>query len=295
MPFIGEISALAAACLWAGISIIFTSVAIKVGTVQLNIDRMSLAAIFLFITILIFRIDFSINIYQLLFLSISGMIGLVLGDTFLFMAFKEIGPRLAMLIYSINPAIASILAYFFLNERLDFLGILGILVALSGISMVVLEKPKISAKFLITKKGIIYGLIGAFGQAVGLIFAKITYNYGDIHSITATFVRLTSAGVIMLPLGIILKRYKNPIKLYKNDFKTLKKLTLGTIMGPYLGISLSFVALTNTHIGVAATLLATVPIFVLPLSWYFYKEKLSLISIFGAFVTVAGIAILFMI
>jgi drug/metabolite transporter (DMT)-like permease len=65
-------------------------------------------------------------------------------------------------------------------------------------------------------------------------------------------------------------------------------------MGPYLGISLSFVALTNTKVGIAATLMSTVPVIVLPLSWYFYKEKLSIISIAGAFITVAGIAMLFL-
>jgi drug/metabolite transporter (DMT)-like permease len=294
MPFVGEISALTAAILWAGISIVFTAVAFKIGTVQLNIDRMTLASIFLFITILIFGIDYSVNINQLIFLTISGVIGLVMGDTFLFMSFKEVGPRLTMLIYSINPAIAAILAYFFLGESMEFLGIIGVLVALTGILLVVLEKPATNSKFRITRKGLIYGLIGALGQAVGLIFAKTAYSYGDIHSLTATFVRITSAAIVMLPIGIMLGRYKNPFKLYFNDRKTFKLVTIGSIMGPYLGISLSFVALTNTKIGIAATLLSTVPVIVLPLSWYYYKEKLSFISIAGALVTVAGIAMLFL-
>ncbi|MFA5511042.1 MAG: DMT family transporter [Candidatus Kapaibacterium sp.] len=294
MPFTGELAALAAAIFWAGISIVFTTVAFRIGVVQLNIDRMMLAAFFLLITIFIFSIDFSVNLNQIIFLTISGLVGLVLGDSFLFKSFQEIGPRLTMLIYSINPAIAAILAYFFLNERMELMGIIGILVTLTGIGVVVLEKPNADNRFKITKIGLIYGLLGATGQAVGLIFAKGAYEYGDIHSLTATFYRIASAAIIMLPIGIILKKYKNPFKLYAREIKTFRLVILGSIMGPYLGISLSFVALTNTQIGIAATLMSTVPVIVLPLSWYFYKEKLSFISIFGAFVTVAGISMLFM-
>ena len=294
MPLIGEFSALTAAILWASISIVFTAVAFKIGVVQLNIDRMIFASIFLFITIAVFSIDYRINSEQLMYLTISGFIGLVLGDSFLFKSFQEIGPRLTMLVYSINPAIAAILAYFYLGERMEMLGIIGVLVALTGIMLVVLEKPTATAKFRITRKGIIFGLLGATGQAVGLIFAKAAYSSGDIHSLTATFVRIASAADLMLPLGILLKKYKNPIKLYYRERQTFRKVILGSILGPYLGISLSFVALTNTKIGIAATLMSTVPVIMLPLSWYFYKEKLSFISIAGAFITVAGIAMLFL-
>jgi drug/metabolite transporter (DMT)-like permease len=294
MPLIGEISALTAAILWASISIVFTTVAFRIGVVQLNVDRMILAATFLFITIVIFSIDYTVNLNQLIFLTISGFIGLVLGDSFLFKAFQEIGPRLTMLIYSVNPAIAAILAYFFLGEMMEMLAIIGVVVTLTGIGLVVLEKPNATNKFKITRAGIIYGVLGATGQAVGLIFAKGAYNYGDIHSLTATFVRIASAAIVMLPLGILFRKYKNPFKLYLRERKTFKLVVLGSILGPYLGISLSFVALTNTKIGVAATLMSTVPVIVLPLTWYFYKEKLSFISIAGAIVTVAGVSMLFL-
>jgi drug/metabolite transporter (DMT)-like permease len=294
MPLIGEFSALAAAFFWAGISIVFTTVAFRIGVVQLNIDRMILAATFLFFTILIFSIDYTINLNQFIFLAISGFIGLVLGDSFLFKSFQVMGPRLTMLIYSINPAIAAILAYLFLDEVMEVMGIVGVVVALTGIALVVMEKPKASDKFKISQRGLMFGLLGAIGQAVGLILAKSAYNYGDIHSLTATFVRIASAAIVMLPLGIIFRKYKNPFKLYLRERKTFNLVVLGSIMGPYLGISLSFVALTNTKIGIAATLMSTVPVIVLPLSWYFYKEKLSFISIAGAFITVAGIAMLFL-
>lgn len=294
MPFMGEFAALTASVLWAGISIVFTAVAFKIGTVQLNIDRMSLASIFLIITIALFGISLEVNFNQFIFLAISGVIGLVLGDSFLFMSFKEIGPRLTMLLYSVNPAIAAILAFLFLGEVLDWMGIIGIFIVLTGIGMVVLEKPQLDSKFKFTRKGLIYGLLGGLGQAVGLILAKNAYSYGDIHSLSATFYRIASAAVIMLPLGIALGRYKNPFKLYFNDLKTFRLVVLGSIMGPYLGISLSFVALTHTQIGIAATLLSTTPVIILPLSWYFYKEKLSFTSIAGAFITVSGIALLFL-
>jgi len=62
---------------------------------------------------------------------------------------------------------------------------------------------------------------------------------------------------------------------------------------PYLGITFSLIAIANTYVGIASTLMSTAPIIMLPLVKYYYKEKLSAIAIIGTFIAVAGIAILF--
>jgi drug/metabolite transporter (DMT)-like permease len=113
MPYIGEIAALATAILWSGTSIAFSEASVRVNTIYVNITRMVLAVICLLVTMLVFNIHVDLSISQVLYLSISGFIGLVVGDTFLFKAYQYIGARLGMLIMALAPAIAAVLAYFF--------------------------------------------------------------------------------------------------------------------------------------------------------------------------------------
>lgn len=294
--FIGEISALTAALLWSNASIVFTTATIKLGPIQLNVDRMALATILLAITILIWGLSYSVTSYQLLMLTLSGIVGLVVGDSFLFKSFSAIGPRMTMLIYSVNPAIAGILAFFVLGEVMSTFAIIGILITLSGIFIVIIDrKPSTgNRQFHMTAKGLMYALLGAAGQGIGLILAKMAYSDGDIHSITATFVRIASSVVFLLPAAIFIGRYKNPVKLYSKDNKTFGLVALGSVIGPYLGITLSFVALTNTQVGIAATLMSTVPIMILPVTYVFYKEKINARALIGASVSVIGVAMLFL-
>jgi drug/metabolite transporter (DMT)-like permease len=325
MPFIGEISALGAAFLWSFSSFVFTAASHRISTIQLNISRMIIACILLVITIPLFGIKYEISLIQIFYLSLSGFIGLVIGDTFLFRAYKDIGPRISMLIMSCNPALAALLAYIFLGEILSVWGILGILITIAGISLVVLQKNESDMQLQVEKLkkldenktvldqssnqstfklsnlqtfkpsnlGIIFAFLAAAGQGTGLIFAKLAYLHGDVNGLVATFARILSAVIIMLPMALIAKRYSNPIKIFAKDRKVLFLVILGSIIGPYLGITFSFIAVINTKVGIASILMSTAPIIMLPLTRIFYKEKLSWRSIIGAFIAVGGVFILF--
>lgn len=294
MNYIGEFAALGAALLWAFTSFVFTEASFKIGTYQLNIDRMIISGLLIVFTLLTFNFPIELSSTQIFYLGLSGFIGLVVGDTFLFAALKILGPRLSMLIMSFNPAIATIFAYLILGETLSNFAVIGMSLTLFGISIVVLEKPKSITKFKVTTKGIFYASMAAFGQGLGLIYAKIAFLEGDIHSFTATFYRLLISIIIMLPIGMIINQYKNPIKIYLNNKVLMRLVIIGAIIGPYLGITLSFIAVTKTEIGIASTLLSTVPIIMLPLTYFIYKEKLSKIAIGGALLAVSGVGLLFL-
>jgi drug/metabolite transporter (DMT)-like permease len=296
MVFLGEIAALSAAGLWSSSSFLFTEASIRLGSFQLNTDRMIMAALLLLITIYLFGINTDLSSTQILLLSVSGFVGLVIGDTFLFAAFKEIGPRISMLIMSFNPAIAGFMAYFILDEVIGGWGIFGIALTLTGIVLVIKEKPRQQIKnFKVTKAGVFFGFMAAAGQGSGLIFAKMAQNIGDIHSLTATIVRIIAAIIMMIPLSIFLRRYKNPLGLYTRDKKALGMVFLGSILGPYLGITFSYLAIINTKVGIASTLMATVPIIMLPLSRMIYKEKLTPAAVGGALIAVVGVSMLFLV
>jgi drug/metabolite transporter (DMT)-like permease len=265
------------------------------------------------LTILILRIQIQITKEQIIFLALSGFIGLVIGDSFLFMAFNKIGPRITMLVMALNPAMAAGFAYIFLGEGIPVYGIIGILITLIGILIVLYEKPvlselslslfpddnKISNKKNTTSKvlniGLLFAVFGALGQAISLIFIKRAFVIGHIDGFIATNVRILSSLIIFIPFGIIFKKFLNPVALFYKDKRTFSLVVLGSVIGPYLGITFSLIAVSNTkELGIAATLMATIPIMMLPLSYFIYKEKLNRKSIIGTVLAVCGVAILFL-
>jgi drug/metabolite transporter (DMT)-like permease len=239
--------------------------------------------------------SFNLSSSQYTNLIISGVIGLVIGDSFLFKGYRYIGARISMLLMALSPAMSTLLAFIFLGERISYLGLIGIFVTLGGIALVVLGKETDpNAKYKITATGLFYGLMGALGQSAGLIFAKFAFEEGDINGFVATFVRVFSSILILLPAALIIKRYKNPIKLYSNNKSAFGVTILGTILGPYLGITCSLIAVAHTKVGIAATLMSTMPIIMLPMLRYIYKEKLDWRAYTGAVLAVAGVAMLFL-
>lgn len=295
MIFIGELAALTTSFLWSGTSFAFTSASRRIGGFQLNINRLLLATVFLFLTITLFNFPLNLSSTQIFNLVVSGIIGLVLGDTFLFKAFQNIGARLGMLIMASSPVISAILAFIFLKEQLSVLGIIGMIITLSGIALVILERSNSSGeKISVNTMGILFGFLGALGQAGGLIFAKFAFQEGEINGFVATFTRISSSALIILILGILTKRYHNPITTYSNDRKALTSTLVGTILGPFLGITFSLIAIANTKVGIAATLMSLMPIIMLPIVRYYYKEKLSWRAIIGAIIAVVGVALIFL-
>lgn len=292
---IGELSALITAILWSGTSIAFSEASIRVGTVYLNITRMFFAVVFLSLTILIGAIPFNLSFHQIQNLFISGFIGLVIGDQFLFSSYRLIGARLGMLVMSSAPAIAAVLAFFFLGEKLSIIGITGIIVTIAGISLVILQRHEVpTSKYKVDYTGLFYAFMGSVGQATGLIYAKFAFNEGDINGFVATFVRVFSALIIILPIAYLSKRFSHPIKKFRENKKGLVFTLIGSFIGPYLGITFSLIAISHTKVGIASTIMATVPILMLPLVRFYYKEKLSWKSVLGAFIAVLGTGLLFL-
>jgi len=295
MPFLGELSALLTALFWSGSSIVFAAAISRIGSVQVNVTRLIFGAVFLLVVIVVFGFEIHLSSSQYITLAISGFLGLVFGDTFLFQSYVYNGARLSMLIMSVAPAISALLAYFFIHEVLSFWGILGILVTMAGIAMVVTERKEDgSTVHKITTAGIVYGVLGAFGQGAGLVVARLAFDEAPINGIVATFVRIVPALVILIPLGWLTKRFVNPFRVFNEDRRALRLTLAGAILGPCLGITFSLIAVAHTSVGIAATLMATSPIMMLPMAKAIQKETLTWKAIAGAFVAVAGVAILFL-
>jgi drug/metabolite transporter (DMT)-like permease len=295
MPYFGEIAALATAICWSLTSIVFTAASRRIGALQVNLYRLPIAVLLLAITYFALWGDVHIPVSAVWWLAISGVIGLAIGDTFLFQAMVLIGARLSMVLLALVPPMTAFLAYLFLGEMISPTGIAGIVVTVSGIIWVVAEQiPDPSGvKRRISFKGLMLGFLASAGQAVGLILAKKGL-VPEMHPILATLVRMLSATIILWPLSLLVGRVKAPKKLFANDRTALKLMLAGVVVGPFLGVTLSLVSIKYTNTGVAATLMATVPVMMLPFVVFIEKEHVSWRAVVGAIITVLGVAILFL-
>jgi drug/metabolite transporter (DMT)-like permease len=293
---IGELSALATAILWSGTALVFSEASKRVGSMQVNVLRLFLAMLFLLLTLWVLGIPIHLSFSQALLLAGSGLIGLVFGDGFLFLAFEKIGARISMLVMAINPAMTAVLAWLFLGESIELVGIAGMVATATGIALVVLDRKKEAgeAPHHGRSLGILYALFGALGQAVGLIIAKQAFAEGEVHAFVATLIRIGAAVAIMLPAVFLYRPTRGIVRDFARDRKALLLTMTGAVIGPYLGITLSLVAIANTKTAIAATIMATPPIIMLPMIRMATKEALHWKAIAGAVLAVAGVALLFL-
>lgn len=220
MPYIGELSALITAVLWSGTAIAFTEAGKIVGSYVVNISRLVLATVYLIITILIFNLNFQISWEQIYLLGLSGVIGLVFGDGFLFKSFQYIGARLSMLVMTLSPPLAALSAYLYLGEELSSWGILGIAITISGVSIVVFKRSEQPTDdYKKNNIGYLFAFLGAVGQAINLIFAKEAFQLGEINGFVATFYRMIPSIPFMYFLGFLYRKRRNSIWILKEKKK----------------------------------------------------------------------------
>lgn len=293
---LGEIAALMTAVSWSFTSIFFTFAAQRAGAIVTNMLRLLLAVIFL-MTIHFFLYQTAIplhaGMHRWLWLGLSGIIGLVLGDTFLLFAFIYIGTRLSMLLLSLVPIISTFLAWIFLEEKLRMIEIIFILMTVTGIAWVVLEKnadePRLKKNFLL---GILFGFLGALGQAFALITAKKGMGE-NFPALSATLMRIMVAMLIFWSYNAVRGKTIAILSLLKKQ-EILKPILGGSLFGPVIGIWLSLVAIKYANIGIASTLMALPPILLIPLTHYFFQEKITWRSIIGTTVAMIGVAGIFL-
>jgi drug/metabolite transporter (DMT)-like permease len=297
MNFIGEIAGLATSFFFAITAIIFTKTGRMVGSQITNRMRLLFAISYLVIINIVFYhepLPLSAGSSRWIWLSLSGVIGLALGDTFLFQAFVSLGPRLGSLLLSLTPIFGSIIAWAFFDETLTWMQITGIALALAGIGWVVMshEEPANTPRGH-TRRGVIFGMLAGLGQAIGLVLSKqgMTENFPPFQ---ATSIRMLAAAIFIWIGAAVMGQAGGTIEAVRKQPKVIGLLALGALVGPVLGVSASLLAVQHAEIGVASTLITLQPVILIPISYFFFKEKIGWQAIAGTLLAIVGVAVLFL-
>jgi drug/metabolite transporter (DMT)-like permease len=300
---IGEIAALATSVFWTFTALAFEHAARRVGSLALNILRLAVALCIFAVLGLVVRgeaVPLGAGGSAWFWLTLSGLVGFVFGDIFLFQAYIDIGARTTQLIFASAPLLTAVIGFFALGERVAPLGGLGMAMVVAGIALVILDKgsgweaspgaePRIPAARRL--RGALWAFLGAVGQAGGLILSKIGAPASDPFA--ATQIRVIAGLAGFLVLALLWRRLGEPVKALK-DRSAMGSLAIGSFFGPFLGVSLGLFAVQRAASGVAATLMGLTPILILVPAVLIKKERVTFKEALGAVVAVAGSAFLFL-
>ncbi len=310
IPYAGELAALLTAFFWTVTAIAFESAGKKIGSLTVNLIRLFMAFVFIGALSFITRGQFfpaGASLHNWIWLSVSGFVGFVLGDLFLFRAYVVVGARVSMLIMSLSPPLAAVIGWLILGETLDAGSIAGMAITLSGIAMVIIKrerngvvektpgtspkKRRNNYKFSYPVAGILLALGGAAGQATGLVLSK--YGMEDYNPFQANQIRMITGFFGFALIFSMLKRWNRLIPALRNR-SGMSWLTLGAFFGPFLGASFSLVAVKYTASGIAATIMSLVPVLIILPAVVIFREKVTPVEIAGAFLAFLGVAMFFM-
>ncbi|MBP8850311.1 MAG: DMT family transporter [Breznakibacter sp.] len=292
---IGEFAALGVAIVWTITALSFEYAANRVGSLNVNLLRLPFAFIYLAIFTFFTRgnsLPTDATNHQWMWLLLSGVVGFVIGDLFLFKAFTQIGSRFSMLIMTLVPPITALMGWLFLNETLTRLYFFGMLLTVSGIFLAVnSHKDESTNRFSKHSiRGIFYAIGGAIGQAGGLVLSKIgMQNYNPFAS---TQIRIIAGIVGFTLIMIFMGRIKKGFEALQNR-EGMKGIIIGSFFGPFIGVSLSLFAIQHANTGVTSTIMSIVPILIIPPSVLIFKQKVTISEIVGAILSVAGITLFF--
>ena len=236
--------------------------------------------------------------YRFLWLGLSGLIGLALGDSLLFQCYVLIGPRIGILLLSLGPVFGTLIAWLLLGERLTLVELAAMALALGGMTWVVLERgnganptPAEGRRY---GTGILLGAGAALCQSTGLVVAKLGLA-GGFPALSAVVIRMTVAMAVMWLWTALRGQAGSTIRRLRGDPQTSLAIFGGTVIGPFIGVWLSLVAVQAALVGVASTLMAMSPVLSLPLARWVSHERVSRYAVLGTVVAMIGVACMFLV
>lgn len=295
-PYAGELAALGTAACWVATALTFEAAGRRIGSLTVNLLRLPMAFVLLMGLTWALRgnplpTDASLHAWG--WLALSGLVGFAFGDLCLFRAFLVLGPRLSTLVMSLAPVFAALLGWWLLGEVLAGNDLVGMLLIVGGIAWAVLERRRPSGPYVRDQRpvlGVLLALGGALGQGGGLVLSKL--GMGEYSAAAATQIRIL-AGLVGYVVIFTAIGWWRRVPAAVKDGRAMRFTALGAFFGPFLGVTLSLVAVQLTLAGVAASLMATTPILIIPVVVILGKEKVGWGGWLGALLAVAGVVVLF--
>jgi len=307
----GELAALGAAFLWAVASIIFADIGLHIRAINLNLIKGLIACSFMIVILFLgsllgaaeLRLGslFSISSKEFLLLVTSGAIGIGIGDTAYFACLKRIGPQKGLMLESVAPVIAALLAILLFHEYLPLYAWYGILLTTLGVILVV-RLSHSQMQYSNSIVGITFGLVAASAQAAGVVLSRMVLAGGEVDPLASSFLRL-AAGLLILALWVQVRKgfsrndsSHQPLRQAMTIIARhhlAGKMFIAMFIGTFCAIWLQQISLRHTSAGITQTLLAACPLFGMLIGVY-QGQKQPVAVWAGLLLGLTGISLLFL-
>lgn len=310
MPHLGEILSLIVALSWTVTALFADKASHRLGSMTTNVIRLVLASVFLG-AILWIGLGHPYPVYAdgkaWAWLAASAVVGYVFGDWCLFNCYLSIGARFGQLFMTLAPPMAAIAGWIILGETLTWKSMFAMGITLLGIAISILSRGEGNhVRLTLPLKGVLLGLGAGLGQGVGLVLSKVGMEHyatlvpadapaamGTLLPFASTMIRaiVGSLGFLLL---MTLQRQTAQLKAAFHDRVGMRYALIVTLFGPVLGVSLSLMAVHYTSAGIASTLMALTPVFILIPYAFVYHQRISAREFLGVVVSMTGVALFFL-
>lgn len=294
---IHELAALGAALCWAFAPVLSAGPVYALGPFGFNLVRQSMVTVMLALIVTATGRWHGVGGAEVAVLALSGLVGILAGDTMLFFGVQRLGPRRAGVLFALNAPIAAILGWLFLGEWLGIGAVAGIGLASAGVALAVLGRPGQSGSHRFEAirgpvwQGIAFGLLAASGQALGSLIARPVMA-GGFDPFTASLIRVAVAVAglsAIMALRVPVTRLQGPL-----TGRLAAQIALSGLVAMVIGMTLLMFALQGGKVGIVSTLSATSPVLILPIMWAVTRARPSGAAWLGAGLAVAGLALIFL-
>lgn len=225
-------------------------------------------------------------------LSLSGLAGLAIGDAALFTAFARLGPRRTSILFTTNAPMVAVISVAFFGERFSLRSGTGAALVLVGVVLAIAFGTRADQTHQWEEvvgpmwKAIGFGLLGAAGQAAGIILADPAFD-GTLDPWAGATIRALVGTIGLWMLRPVFRKIRPSTRVKLTPIMWAQVIASGLI-AMALGKTLVLIALSGGDPGVVSVLIATTPVLQLPLLWIVMKERPASGAWIGAFLATIG-------
>jgi drug/metabolite transporter (DMT)-like permease len=262
--------ALGAAVSWTMAALTGHRPATELGSLHFNRLRMLAAIVMLGLFMIISGRPIAIDGHHMVPLALSAIMGIVMGDFFLFATMRRLGPRRTNVLFSTNAPIAAFLGWLILGEVLRFQTVVSVLFGFLGVVLAIIYGKRRDLTHVWEHVvpplwlGVVFGLLAAIGQAFGVLLVRPVMAQG-VDPVMASLVRVTLAAVVFWA-SYPFDKTRRLMPIFPRGW-TLALVGLNGFFGLGLGAALFLAALEFGSVAKVTILSATTPVLMLVFVW----------------------------
>ncbi len=302
IPNIGEVAAIGAAVVWSCSIVAFKYFGDGISSGRLNLMKNSIAGFLLLVTSFALSVNWPTESKVWLWMSISGVIGLAAGDTAGFFCMKVLGAQASAALQLLIPPFTVLMAIISIHETLSLTQQLGMAITILCIGGALYFRSSfprwqgLDRKLMF--KGILAGVFSAACQGVSIVSARHAMSV-EVDPFAGTTIRLGASVVALVLVAQLTNlRRKRVVDMAGEvvqplTFLKFSGIAAASFVGSYIGLTLLSISATHAKAGVTASLAATVPIWIIPVSYVFLGERASWRSVGCTVFALVGVFLIF--